>query len=378
MLNLVTLSLAALGALAVADGEDADKLPADWRDGGRPELRKHWDRLEGRPAPALNDLSQWLQTKGRSWEDYRGKVVLLDMWATWCGPCLAGIPKLEALHEKYADDGLVILGVHSANGFKKMKRFVKSRELPYAFAADTKGKLGSALGVRFIPCYFVIDRNGVVRVAGADRTKLELIVKALLKEPAPETVVVSGESGSSTASGTGSEIGSQSWPPHVKKKLYATKDLRGKQAPSFQVAKWLTEEPSRAGKVVLIDFWATWCPPCREAIPELAKLQKEFADDLVVIGVSDEDPETVKAFMEHTRMGYAQAVDPQERMKRFVGVEGIPHVLLVDSSGIVRWQGYPFDPGDPLTADVIRSVIDLDPGVAQRRTAEQGEKTAGR
>src|SRR5882762_2076406 len=79
------------------------------------------------------------------------------------------------------------------------------------------------------------------------------------------------------------------------KKLWA-KSVLGKQAPDFVVEKWLTAEPDRAGKFVMIDFWATWCGPCRKAIPELNAFQKKFAGKLVVIGVSDETEEKVRAF----------------------------------------------------------------------------------
>src|SRR5258707_8840812 len=75
--------------------------------------------------------------------------------------------------------------------------------------------------------------------------------------------------------------------PADGKKLWA-KSVLGQKAPEFVVEKWLTPEPNTKGKFVLIDFWATWCPPCREAIPELNGFQKKFPDKLVVIGVSDE------------------------------------------------------------------------------------------
>jgi len=349
------LALAALSAAQDADLDDdpqAAELPAEWRDQRRPELREFWDALEGKPAPPLTGVTHWLQSKGRNWDDLRGKVVLLDMWATWCGPCVKGVPELKALHRKYAQDGLVILSVHSARGFEKMRDFVKANRLPYSFAADTRRQLGGRLGVKHIPSYFAIDRNGVLRIAGADRSKLEDIARALLAEGAPE-------------------VDDSGWPPHVKKKIYAVNDLRGKNAPPFYVESWLTGEPSREGKVVLLDFWATWCPPCKKAIPELNHLQKTFAEDLVVIGISDEDAATVRTFMRANTMTYAQAIDTRKTMYSMLGIEGIPHVLLIDSNGVVRWQGFPFDSTDPLTEDVVRRVIDLDPAARERRAARE-------
>ena len=109
--------------------------------------------------------------------------------------------------------------------------------------------------------------------------------------------------------------------------------------------------------MVLVDFWATWCPPCRAAIPELNKLSKRFSDRLLVVGLSDEAPATVRA-MKSPVIDYALAVDTEGRMKKAVGVEFIPHVLLVDPQGIVRWQGFPFESGHELTAEVVEQLLD--------------------
>ena len=151
------------------------------------------------------------------------------------------------------------------------------------------------------------------------------------------------------------------FPKAVKKKMYAGKDVRGQKAPELKVEKWLTAEPKMEGKVVLVDFWATWCPPCRALIPELNEWQKEFKDDLVVIGISDEPEAKVKPFMGKTKVEYSMAVDTRtEQVKKTLGVQGIPHVLVIDSKGVVRWQGFPQSEEDRLTTEVLRTIIAAD------------------
>lgn len=350
----VTAMLTMVALVGGVDAVLAQDDPADWRDNGRAELREHWATLEGKPAPSLEKLEGWLGTDARSWKDLRGKVVLLDYWATWCGPCIAGIPHLVEMYEAHHKDGLEILGVHSSRGFESMPGYVEKEKLPYAFAADPTRELGTALGVKFIPCYFVIDRSGTMRIAGANREKLDDIVAALLAEPY--------EAASDSLA---------AWPEYKEKKLWAN-DIRGQKAPELVVEQWLTDKPRMDERVVLIDFWATWCGPCRKAIPELNEFQEKFKDDLVVIGLSsDEKSETVREFMKSTKINYAIASDPLKRMSGAVGVSGIPHVIIMSTDGIVRWQGYPLSQEEPLTAEIIEQIIKADPGITARRAAEQ-------
>lgn len=139
------------------------------------------------------------------------------------------------------------------------------------------------------------------------------------------------------------------------KQIWA-KSFLGKKAPALVVEKWLTPKPEMDGKFVLIDFWATWCGPCRVAIPELNEIQKQFGDRLCVVGISDE-PEAAVRSMVTPKMDYAVAIDTSARLKKEVEVKGIPHVLLIDPKGIVRWEGFPLLQGEELTTEVVRSVI---------------------
>lgn len=147
-----------------------------------------------------------------------------------------------------------------------------------------------------------------------------------------------------------------SWAFGAEKQMWA-KSFLNQKAPELVVEKWLSKEPERKGKFVLIDFWATWCPPCRKAIPELNALHRKFGDRLVVIGLSGETEAKVKAMAE-PKIEYFSAIDTQHRTKDAVGVTGIPHVMIIDPQGIVRWEGFPLLDGYELTEKVVADVLD--------------------
>ena len=118
------------------------------------------------------------------------------------------------------------------------------------------------------------------------------------------------------------------------------KSFLDSRPPKFVAEKWLTPVPNTAGKFVLVDFWATWCGPCRRSIPDLNRYQEKFSDKLVVVGLSNE-PEAAVLRMESPEIAYSLAVDTQGRMMREAEVQGIPHCLVIDPRGIVRFEGHP-------------------------------------
>jgi len=116
--------------------------------------------------------------------------------------------------------------------------------------------------------------------------------------------------------------------------------LIGKPLPSFKGAKWLGTKPSLEGKVVLVTFWTSWSFPCRKYIPDWNSLQKKFGDKIVVMGVTSEPEQDVTA-MPEPKVEFAVAIDLDGVFSGEAGVASVPHVLLVDRKGVVRYQGHP-------------------------------------
>lgn len=114
----------------------------------------------------------------------------------------------------------------------------------------------------------------------------------------------------------------------------------GQAPPKLVVEKWLTPAPGTQGKFVLIDFWATWCGPCRQSIPHLNELQAKFKDQLIVIGLSDESETDVRK-MKSPKIEYSVAIDTAATTSNAMQVRGIPHAIILDPSGIVRFEGHP-------------------------------------
>jgi len=88
------------------------------------------------------------------------------------------------------------------------------------------------------------------------------------------------------------------------------------------------------GKVVLVNFWATWCPPCRKEMPDLDALYRQFAGQgLVILAVSDETQEKVRPFIEQRKIGYPILLDPDRKINTLFHIESLPESFVYDREG---------------------------------------------
>jgi peroxiredoxin len=140
----------------------------------------------------------------------------------------------------------------------------------------------------------------------------------------------------------------------------------GDKAPPLEIKEWVQGEPvvldQLVGKkVVVVEFWATWCPPCKESIPHLSKLAERYKANLEIIGVSDEAPGVVKEFAADGKFKYRVACDSDRNTNGVYmeGVNGIPHAFVIDLQGNVAWAGHPMMGLDAVVEKVLAGKYDV-------------------
>ena len=298
----------------------------------------------GKPAPEFKVTD--VKGEELSLEKYQGQVVLLDFWATWCGPCIAELPNVKKTYENYKDQKFQIIGISLDRSKPALDAFIKREGLAWDHYWDQGGKVANQYGVTGIPSMFLIDGSGVIRKTNLRGRALETSVAELVKEnltkPA-DTPIKTDKSASpkQTIPATKMRKMGTASPKGEPLQLSDPGEWVGKPAPDFQVTDVKGEELSLRdyrGQVVLLDFWATWCGPCIAEMPKLKKTFEKYKDQkFQIIGISlDRSKPPLDAYIEKNGLAWEHYWDENREVRTQYGVRAIPTAFLIDGEGIVR------------------------------------------
>lgn len=199
------------------------------------------------PFTAIENFSiegKTIDEKAISLADYTGKVVLVDFWGTWCGPCVASLPELAGLHEKYNAKGFEILGV-AADEADTLREFLKKKPLAWAHVVDAESEIATKYEIEAFPTTLLIDKQGKHVATNLHGDSLTKAIELLLDGKTIESI--NGNAKDILAAG---------------QKLAATEK-----------------------KLVFLHFGASWCQPCKAlekwmAQPEIHKLLADVFVDV--------------------------------------------------------------------------------------------------
>jgi thiol-disulfide isomerase/thioredoxin len=334
---------------------DAARAKAKWFEKLDREDKAAVEAAVGFTAPALPADIEVLGIALEKMADLRGKVVVLQTFSSKSSSGMNALRRAAEAAEKskVPSQDVVVIGIHTPDGIANAKATLEKQKVTTPVLLDATGAVCDLLGAFRKPVAYVVDRQGNVRYAGLTPEG----ISGALAECAAETY--DPEVPAKTREEAKPVDTTVKFPTYATPVQSAT-DLRGQRAPQYAVERWynVNSEPKLDGKLIVIDFWATWCGPCIAAIPHMNDIAQGYPEDVLCMGVSDEswgrfEEGTLKKNLSKSKFKYPVGIDSQARMKNAFGIRGIPHVAVISSDGIVRWQGHPMS----LTPDVMNELV---------------------
>lgn len=378
-----TSRLVLTAGLVLTTGLLAGLSPSIARQGDAAHRTK-MSALESRPFPvdALGSLDGWIAGDPISSEHMTsGNVVAFAFIDVGNPASMTVLNTLTRLARTEGEKGLTVFAVHQEAQWDGLVRLFEQNRVRVPVAKDVGGKFVEAMGADGTPDLYLVDRAGQLRYADIETRALEMAISRLMRETAEQAVTnASVELRTREASMASEPARPAAAPPSERKQVspeqyraaawpaHNTGTLHGRnvQGQTLPVAMgsetWLTPKQDLTGKVVVLDFWATWCGPCINVMPALDAMQKQHPQKLAILGVAGqgEDLGKVQSFLKTKSHSYGQLFDQQQRVYKSLEIRAIPHVVVLSTDGVVRWQG---NPGSPAFRQAVEQVLRVDPGL---------------
>lgn len=327
------------------------------------EERQVLESSVGYGLPPLSEGAAWVGDSGLDLAGLRGKVVVIQSYTRGDADGRAALRRTEDILKNIGADGVQLIALHTPEDAEDAATFFTDKPPTVPTILDRVGAFCDELGVYTRPVTIMVDRSGRIRYVGVALARLRPAVELVAAEPfdansaVPEplppraTRIAEGNAPPGVAAPPAADR--PAFPPKPRAGTNA-RDVFGKQGPSIDGLVFLTDKPETEGKVVMVEFWATWCGPCIGNIPHLNELHAKFRDSVAIMGVTKESESDVRNFKKGPKMEYSVALDKGGAINKALAIQGIPHAIIMSPDGIVRWQGHPAQ----LDEKTVQQIVD--------------------